>query len=328
MGEATPVALISRMLRGRDVVRAASIRATVLARALGACTLLSFPWSVRAAAQSRPTVIAARACTDGAPSPARDAGAAPTLAWKEGSVAWARWPVLLGAALVPVDLIVVRLDPSRVALSLEVAREGTRVRPWTIDDTPADAVVAFNAGQFTDEGPWGWIVHRGRERQPPGSGALAAAIVVDSLARVRIVSADSIAAVRARGVTEAVQSYPALLGNGVPPRALCTPDAIDRAHRDIRFVMGTRASGEVLLVLSRYRAPTARRAAERLPIGPTTLEMVEIMRRLGATDAVMLDGGLSAQLRVNVPDGGSGIESRWAGLRGVPLAFVGRARGR
>jgi len=32
------------------------------------------------------------------------------------------------------------------------------------------------------------------------------------------------------------------------------------------------------------------------PMGPTTPEMAAIMGALGATDAVMLDGGISAQL--------------------------------
>jgi hypothetical protein len=51
-----------------------------------------------------------------------------------------------------------------------------------VDRAPADAAVALNAGQFTDDGPWGWIVHAGRERRAPGSGALAGALVVDTAA--------------------------------------------------------------------------------------------------------------------------------------------------
>jgi hypothetical protein len=43
---------------------------------------------------------------------------------------------------------------------------------------------------------------------------------------------------------------------------------------------------------------------------------------LGAVDALMLDGGLSAQLLLR-----DGIaEQRWPGLRTVPLALVGRVR--
>lgn len=232
--------------------------------------------------------------------------------------------MVLGASRVAVDLIVVRIDPSRVALSLEIARNGNEVRPWTISDASPDALVAFNAGQFTDAGPWGWVVHRSREWQAPGAGSLAAGITVDSTGRVRIVAPDSVHSVRGTGsVVEALQSYPLLLLNGALPPALCADGAIDTAHRDIRFAFGTRANGDVLLVLSRYRgARVVSRLSERLPIGPTTFEMVEIMRRLGAVSAVMLDGGLSAQLRVRT----AGDSATWPGLRGVPLAIVGRAR--
>jgi exopolysaccharide biosynthesis protein len=234
--------------------------------------------------------------------------------------------VTLGPSRVPVDLIVVRIDPARVRLTLEIARDGSAVRPWTLADVPADAEVAFNAGQFTDDGPWGWVVHRGREFQPPGSGALAAAISVDSTGRVRIVGADSVGTARdARTSLEALQSYPLLLLDGAVPNALCAPGAVDAAHRDIRMVLGTTATGDVLVVLSRYRGGRiTSRMTERLPVGPTTFESVELMRRLGAVSAVMLDGGLSAQLLVRV----NGRAERWAGLRGVPLAVVGRRRTR
>jgi exopolysaccharide biosynthesis protein len=210
-----------------------------------------------------------------------------------------------------------------VELSLEVARGGDAVLPWTLDRAPSDGVVAFNAGQFTDAGPWGWVVHRGREFLPPGSGSLAAAVTVDSAGRVQIVGPAEIPLARSAGPVEALQSYPLLLlANAVPP-ALCVPDAIDATHRDIRFALGVRANGEVLVVLSRYRgARVLSPMVERLPIGPTTFEMVEIMRRLGTTSAVMLDGGLSAQLLVRAPQD----SATWPGLRGVPLAIVGRLR--
>jgi exopolysaccharide biosynthesis protein len=216
-------------------------------------------------------------------------------------------------------LIVAEVDPTRTALALDIAREGDTMGPWTIDRAPADAQIAFNAGQFADAGPWGWVIHRGREWQPPGLGTLSAAVVVDSTGRVRVLGSGQIAAARARGGwVEALQSYPVLLDRGQAPRALCAPGTVDRAHRDIRLALGVRPDGRVLVVLSRYAG--AGPAGTRLPIGPTTLEMAEIMRRLGAAQAVMLDGGLSAQLLVR-DDAGT---HRWAGLRAVPLALVGR----
>jgi len=77
------------------------------------------------------------------------------------------------------------------------------------------------------------------------------------------------------------------------------------------------------VALTRY-APKAMPSAvaARLPIGPTTLEMAEIMLELGSVDALLLDGGLSAQLLV----GTGPSRRRWPGLRSVPLAIVGRPR--
>ncbi|MFY7922027.1 MAG: phosphodiester glycosidase family protein [Gemmatimonas sp.] len=252
------------------------------------------------------------------------AARAPTLRWQQGGVPVAEWQVLLGARGVPVTMIIARLDPLRIALSLEIARAGDALGPWRIDDAPTDALIAFNAGQFTDAGPWGWVVHRGREWQAPGVGALAAAMAIDSTGRVRIIAAESLAAARQRGGwIEVVQSYPQLVAHGALPTSLCRDGAIDRSHRDIRLAVGVRPDGEVIVVLSRYTPATAMtRVTERLPLGPTTLEMAEIMRRLGVTDAVMLDGGLSAQLRVRH----GATDQQWPGLRTVPLAVVGRKR--
>ncbi|GAB1344183.1 hypothetical protein MASR1M101_33100 [Gemmatimonas sp.] len=249
------------------------------------------------------------------------------LTWRGGSVEWSEWPVQLGRRAVPVTVIAVRFDPTQLRLALDIARAGELLGPWSIDGAPPPALVAFNAGQFTDDGPWGWVVHRGREWQAPGAGALAASIVVDSSDRVHIVPpsrASEWQTGRSRGsVVEALQSYPQLLADGRLPRVLCRVGAINRGHRDIRLALGVRPDGRVVVALTRY-APVAvlPEAASRLPIGPTTLEMAEIMWRLGAIDAVMLDGGLSAQLLIRQETG----VHRWPGLRSVPMAIVGIPR--
>jgi exopolysaccharide biosynthesis protein len=239
-------------------------------------------------------------------------------------VPWSEWRVQLGARRLPITVVVADINPQRVQLALEIARVGDAMGPWRIDQAPSDAVVAFNAGQFIEAGPWVWVMHRGREWQAPGTGTLAAGIVVDSGGLVRIVSPDSLASARLRGGwVEALQSYPLLLQKGRLAPVLCSRGSIDLTHRDIRMALGVRSDGHVLVALSRY-APVAAipGVTERLPLGPTTLEMATIMQRLGAHDAVMLDGGLSAQLRVR-----SGTEDKaWPGLRAVPLAIVGRER--
>lgn len=276
--------------------------------------------AARGARAQRATPIAAITCRAVA-LPA----ALPALRWQgNAALKWATWPTVLGPQRVSVRIIAVDVDPARIALSLDLARHGNELLPWSLDAAPAEALLALNAGQFTDEGPWGWVVHHGREWQQPGNGPLSGAFVVDSSGRVHIAPARAIDSLRATGrIREALQSFPLVLERGRPPRVLCDPTmALDRAHRDIRLALGVRADGHVVIALSRYDG--VGQFAERLPIGPTTMEMAEVMRRLGAVDALMLDGGLSAQLLLR--DGA--VTHRWDGLRRVPLALVGRPAGR
>ena len=288
------------------MVRVVWLAALILAGTVGA----------RGAAAQRATgtVVSSVTCTGIAVAKAL------TLRWSgDAALKWTAWPIVLGPRRLPVRIIVVDIDPARVALSLDLARDGNAVLPWSLDVAPPDAVLAMNAGQFTDDGPWGWVVHRGREWQRPGVGPLSGAFTVDSTGRIRIAAASAIDGVRAAGRTrEALQSFPLLLQRGRPPQVLCdTTTVLDRSHRDIRLALGVRADGHVVIALSRYDG--AGTYAERLPLGPTTMEMAEIMRRLHAVDALMLDGGLSAQLLLR--DGVS--THRWDGLRRVPLALVG-----
>ncbi len=251
----------------------------------------------------------------------RARAALPALSYRGTDVRWAEWPIEVGERRLPVRIVVVEVDPQRVQLELTIARDGSALAGWSLDNTPSDAVLAVNAGQFTDEGPWGWVVHNGREWQRPGRGALAGAITIDSAGRVTIIDASEIETSRAAGsVREALQSYPLILRGSRAPNALCARDAIDQTHRDVRLVFATRADGRVLLLLSRYDGVAG--LASRLPIGPTTPEMAEVAWRLGAEHALMLDGGLSAQLLVR----DSTDELRWNGLRRVPLALVGRSK--
>lgn len=247
--------------------------------------------------------------------------AAPRLTWRGDVVQWTEWPVQLATTGVKVRVMIVKVPPKRLQFALAVHRVGNLMAPWSIAHAPADAAVAINAGQFTDSGPWGWVVHRTRELQPPGTGALAGAFVVDTSGHAHLLTAGEIGQWRTplRAV-EAVQSYPMLLDdNGRPPNALCNAaSGLDLSHRDTRLAVGMTAGGEVLFVLSQFEIPGG--IATRIPIGPTTPEMAEIMRRLGAVRALMLDGGLSAQMLVR-----SATDSaKWPGLRDVPLALIGR----
>lgn len=244
--------------------------------------------------------------------------------WKSNDTAakLGEWRVRLGENKLPILVVVVVVTPKRAQLTLDIARDGDELKSWSLSNAPANALFALNAGQFTDAGPWGWVVHRTREQQAPGTGSLAGALVVDTSGAWSLIDASEIPARRASGtVREAVQSYPTLIGaNNSIPHSLCagTTD-IDRTHRDARLIVGTLRTGELILAMTRFDGLGT--TTERLPVGPTTPEMITIMRALGATRALMLDGGLSAQLLVR--NGATGTKSEWPGLRSVPLALVG-----
>jgi hypothetical protein len=224
-----------------------------------------------------------------------------------------------------VGVVVVRIEPAAFDLTLtgkprSIGGEG----PWTIADAPVSAAIAFNAGQFRDVVPWGWIVRQHRERKPPGRGPLAFAVVLSDDDRVAIVPPDSIDALRARALPrEAFQSYPALLVNdGEIPVALQDSGlGIDVAHRDARLALGTLRDGRTLVALTRFEGLGG--MLQHLPFGVTAPEMSAIMGALGAQHAVMLDGGISAQLLVR---DSLGQPMAWSGLRRVPLGMIGIPR--
>jgi hypothetical protein len=172
-----------------------------------------------------------------------------------------------------VRVVLVRIDPARQRLALDARVDGGgQVRPWGVDAAPAGATVALNAGMFDERGPWGWVVHGGRELQAPGAGALASAVVVGADGRVRVLEADSLPAARAaaaRGeVAEAVQSYPTLLAaTGGARRAAARRGAgaapagaapVDLEHRDARLAVGELRDGRVLVALTRFDGLAAR----------------------------------------------------------------------
>jgi exopolysaccharide biosynthesis protein len=116
----------------------------------------------------------------------------------------------------------------------------------------------------------------------------------------------------------AFQSYPTLLtDDGTVPRQLRAPGAgVDLHHRDARLAIGQTRDGALLVALTRFDAGGS--ALDFLPFGFTTPEMAAVMGALGARDAVMLDGGISGQMRI-----GTGADVvQWNGLRDVPLALI------
>jgi hypothetical protein len=244
--------------------------------------------------------------------------ASPGLEWGELRLSGAREAWRL-------RVVLARLDPTRHTLALAARADGPgTLGPWSVSAAPAQALLAMNAGQFSDEGPWGWVVHQGREFRPPGAGPLSMAVVVDRGGRVRFVAAESVSVVRQRGgVAEAFQSYPVLLaGDGVVPEQLRERGrGVDLDHRDSRLAIGELRDGRILVALTRFEGLGG--LLSELPFGPTVPEMAALMGALGARQAVMLDGGLSGQLLVRGADGGA---REWKGLRRVPLGLVAMRR--
>jgi hypothetical protein len=223
--------------------------------------------------------------------------------------------------------ILVRLDPGLVRLETRsLQRADGRPLRWSVDSAPAEAIVALNAGQFTSSGPWGWLVQAGKERRPPGEGPLAPALVVDTAGIFTLVPPDSIAAVRGSpAVREAFQSYPSLLvEEGVIPRPLREAGlGVDLEHRDARLALGLDRQGRLLIAITRFEGLGG--ALSNLPFGLTSPEMAALMGALGCRRAMLLDGGISSQLLLRLPEGQA---RAWRGIRRVPLGLVVLPAGR
>jgi hypothetical protein len=260
-------------------------------------------------------------------APARWSAALPEVA---GAVEWrplpagARWGELRlsgeGEAW-RVRVILVELDPARVRLrTVSLRRPDGQPRRWNVDSAPRAAIVALNAGQFTSAGPWGWLVRDGIELRAPGAGPLAAALVVDTAGAVHLAPPDSLAALRGSGtVRQAFQSYPSLLvTDGEIPRPLREAGlGVDLEHRDARRAVGLGPDGRLLIVMTRFEGLGG--ALSNLPFGLTTPEMAALMGALGCRRAMLLDGGISSQLRIVLPDGDT---RAWRGIRQVPLGLL------
>ena len=217
-------------------------------------------------------------------------------------------------------LVVVRLDVTRLSFSLDTAWTRSTEPDWKIVRAPRDALFAMNAGQFRTAFPWGRVVFNGRQLFPPARGPLAMTFAVDSAGAVHWVLDGG---PMPPGLAWAFQSYPVILRAREVPEALRAPDrGVDVAHRDARLAFGRLPDGSLLVALTRFEG--LGKALASVPFGLTAPEMAAVMGALGATDAVLLDGGISAQLVA----GQGAARISLSGWRAVPLAFIARARRR
>lgn len=251
------------------------------------------------------------------------AGLEGALAWHDGvdGVEWAELRLRGEGEGWRTRVVVARVDPRRVELSLAPAFAGDR--GWRADEADTGVALAVNAGQFRADLPWGWVVSDGQELLGPQYAPLAGAVVVERSGAVRIVPPGQVAAERSLGrVREAFQSYPMLLENGEPPAALLRPGlGVKVSHRDARLALGTLPDGRVVVALTRFDALGP--VLGGIPFGLTSAEMAGVMRALGSAHAILLDGGISGQLMVR---DAAGAARTWVGVRSVPLGLVGRTR--
>jgi hypothetical protein len=214
-------------------------------------------------------------------------------------------------------LVVVRLDTSRVRIALDTALE--RGAPaWSVERA-GGAIAAVNAGQFARTMPWGWVVLDGRQYLAPSVAPLATTVTVTRGGMVRFTHA---ALPDSAGVRWAFQSYPTLIAAGAVPEPLRRAGCgVDVAHRDARLAFGVDRAGRLLIAMTRFDGMGE--TFGRVPFGLTTPEMAAVLGSMGAVDAVLLDGGISAQLMAR---GADGVARVWAGTRKVPLGLVAVAR--
>lgn len=254
-----------------------------------------------------------------------DAALAKRLSWKSlrPGLESAAFVVDAGRLGMNVRIIVARIDPRHFDFSLVHRTAANRMTgTWNVDVAPRDAAVALNAGQFKETGPWGWLVLDGYEHRDPGYGPLSTGIAIDTAGTVRWLDFEQLPAARNdRSIRFAFQSYPTLLLHGRVPPLARSRRAIEQEHRDARLVLAQDRAGRLLVVLTRYDALGG--AVARVPIGLTVPETIVLVNALGAHHAVMLDGGVSAQLLMRNELGETDV---WRGMRNVPLALIATPR--
>jgi hypothetical protein len=249
------------------------------------------------------------------------------MSWRSArpGVEWTEVQLRAGFWRLPVRAVIARIDPRAFDFELSLLTRANRMTgAWTVDSAGSDVAIALNAGQFKETGPWGWLVMDGRERRDPGFGPLSGGVAIDNAGRFRWLGPTQLGSARAdRSIRHAFQSFPLLLLNDSVPTLLRTSADVDRRHRDARLMFAQQNDSVLLVVLTRYDGFGG--ATPRIPIGLTVPESLQLIRALGARHAIMLDGGLSAQLLLRTPDGDA---FAWKGLREVPLGLVARPKGR
>ena len=298
--------------------------------ALGAALMLAGRTSSAQGAPLPSSVLAVRDArgewrefwsSESAPTIWRSAPLAAALTWRAGAVGvvWSEVQLKGSGEAWRTRLVVARIDAARVRLALDTAFTARREAAWTLAHVPKQAVLAVNAGQFEATMPWGWVVLHGRRWLPPQHGPLSAALVQDSSGTLRWVRGPDVqSASLEQGVRWAFQSYPAVLANdSVLPPLRAGGLGVDVGHRDARAGICLTRDEQLLVAITRFDGVGP--ALHFVPFGLTAPEMAGVLGALGCRDAMLLDGGISARLRVR---DARGVAHDWEGLRSVPLGLV------
>lgn len=250
-----------------------------------------------------------------------EAPLARAMRWKPGAAGlrWAELQLKGTGEAWRTRLVVAHLDPARVRIRLDTAFTERRDPAWTLARAPKSSVLAVNAGQFSATMPWGWVVIGGRRWLSPQTGPLSAALAEDSSGGLRWIRGADVATAAAGPLPRwAFQSYPVVLqADSVPAPIRTAGNGVDVAHRDARAGICLTRDGRLLVAITRFDG--VGRALHFVPFGLTVPEMAAVMGALGCRDGMLLDGGISARLRIGAPNGKT---HDWEGLRPVPLALV------
>ena len=216
-------------------------------------------------------------------------------------------------------LVVARVNTGMVRLALDTDFTDGHSPAFTLARAPSRAILAVNAGQFEATMPWGWVVIDGRRWLTPQTGPLSAALAQDSAGALHwIAGADVFRVAASLHPVWAFQSYPAvILDDSVLPPIRAAGRGVDVAHRDARAGICLTRENELLVAVTRFDA--AGPSLGFVPFGLTVPEMTAVLGALGCRDAMLLDGGISAKLRVR---DAHGVNHDWDGLRAVPLALL------
>jgi uncharacterized protein YigE (DUF2233 family) len=261
-----------------------------------------------------------------APTIWRDASLAPLVQWRAAAsgVEWSDIALAGTGEAWRTRLIVARFSAATVSLYLDTAFTTAHAQDWSLERAPENALLAVNAGQFEVTMPWGWVVLNGHRWLSPQHGPLSAALAQDSNGTLFWLRGNEVAqfAAKRQGIRWAFQSYPVLLSRSVVPEPLRGRGrGIDVVHRDARVAICLDHTDRIIVAITRFDA--IGQSLGFLPFGLTTPEMAGIMGALGCRDAMLLDGGISAQLRLR--DAAGKIHD-WSGARKVPLALIALPR--